>query len=120
MGFGPLELGELPCADRRAETETRTALIEKQHPVVAESPLEPAVASLEAGCAEAWHALEEHEVRQVSVAGLGRDDLAREDLEARAGGVRMVERQVERVIGDGHPVEPIRGQGRFLVWSGAA
>jgi len=76
-----------------------TALIEQQHPVVVQRPVQPGLPALRTLRAESGPALQEQQPRQVGLGPVGGDDLAGEHLDLLTVWPAVVERDGEEVIG---------------------
>lgn len=76
------------------------ALVEEEHPVVLERPVEPGLLAGEPVGAESGAALEVEEPRQVRVFLADGHRLAGEQLDALALGVVVVERHGEAAVGE--------------------
>ena len=101
----------------------RAALVEEQQPVVLERALPPGVVDQleQARRLEPGAALEVDQPRQVVVLARRSDDLAREDGDRRAARLRVVERQLELVLGEDEVRRAVAGDSHpaILICRGA-
>jgi hypothetical protein len=85
------------CGSRAAAGSA--ALVQEQNAVVFESSLEPAASLGRTRRSEAWTSLQKDQPGKIFIFLTRSADFASEDFDLRAGGIGMVQRDLEEVVG---------------------